>query len=128
MLLLFIELLLCISQDSGPLREHSSSPPLSVSTAAIFLLIITSLAPTFPTTILFFYFPLLSFSVTVFLVFLLSGRSCAVYFPRLLVLSLPPLLPLLLLPRSLLPQLSSPSFLSPSRCFIIQASASERAL
>lgn len=37
MLLLFIELLLCISQDSEPLGEHSSSPLLPVSTAAIFL-------------------------------------------------------------------------------------------
>lgn len=85
MLLLFIELLLCISQDLGPLREHSSSPPVSVYSRHLssdYHLPVSD----FPYHNAFYIFPPLSLSdCFCFLVFLLSGHSYAVLLFSLLL-------------------------------------------
>lgn len=60
MLLLFIELLLCISQDSGPSGNIFHLSLCLESTTAIFLLITTSMDSSFRTTLIFI-FPLFFF-------------------------------------------------------------------
>lgn len=55
MLLLFIELLLCISQDSGPSGNIFHLSLCLESTTAIFLLITTSMDSSFRTTLIFIF-------------------------------------------------------------------------
>lgn len=74
MLLLFIELLLCISQDSGPSGNIFHLSLCLESTTAIFLLITTSMDSSFRTTLIFIF--LLCLSIQLFFFFFKSWCSC----------------------------------------------------
>lgn len=128
MLLLFIELLLCISQDSGPSGNIFHLSLCLESTTAIFLLITTSMDSSFRTTLVFF--PSLSFNTTIFFSLNLGVLAVWAFLCCLLSLFFILSIPHLLLPRSrcLFLNLFFIFFSQSSSfsCFIIQALASEK--
>lgn len=129
MLLLFIELLLCISQDSGPSGNIFHLSLCLESTTAIFLLITTSMDSSFRTTLIFIFplclsIQLFSFSLNLGVLAVWAFLCCLL--SLFFILSIPHLL----LPRSrcLFLNLFFIFFSQSSSfsCFIIQALASEK--
>lgn len=100
MLLLYIELLLCISQDSGPSGNIFHLSLCLESTTAVFLLITTSMDSSFRTTLVFIFPLCLSIQLYFFSSLNLGVLAVWAFLCCLLSLFFILSIPHLLLPRS----------------------------